>query len=206
LDGPPEVHNKTRCSAKKGEGTFWTIWNNLCNIRSMDSIDATILIRLHFFPSKIDDVLSLVRMIEREFGNDKRFRLFFKAVERLGGLNDQAIPLADDVEKATAKTILASHLQNPEILWDMPDGFICYAAKPNSLVIRPNGTIVKCTVDITSEINTIGMLNPDGTIQINGLRLQQWFAGLETQNPAFLACPYRTLKHQHIETAFSTSN
>lgn len=198
LDGPPEVHDKTRLSAKKGEGTFWTIWDNLCNIRSMDSVDATVVIRLHFFPGRVDDALPLVHMVDREFGSDKRFRLFLKAVERLGGLNDQIIPLVDDTEKAAAKTLLASHLQNPAMLWDVPDDFICYAAKPNSLVIRPNGAIVKCTVGLTAAINTIGMLNPDGTLQINNSRLQQWFAGLETQDPAFLACPFRTLKHLRL--------
>jgi len=44
------------------------------------------------------------------------------------------------------------------------ENYICYASKANSLVIRADGRIAKCTVALNDERNHIGDLKPDGSL------------------------------------------
>lgn len=67
--------------------------------------------------------------------------------------------------------------------------YICYAAKPNSLLIRADGRLGKCTVAFDDDRNTIGSLQSDGTIQIDNSKLAPWVRGLSGFNPGSLACP-----------------
>lgn len=66
--------------------------------------------------------------------------------------------------------------------------YICYASRPNSLMIRANGSLGKCTVASNNERNNIGMITESGEIVIND-NLQNWIQGLETLDLQTLACP-----------------
>jgi uncharacterized protein len=59
---------------------------------------------------------------------------------------------------------------------------------PNSLMIRANGRVGKCTVALNDERNDIGYLTKDGKLKINE-NFQLWIKGLETQDKKMLACP-----------------
>ena len=50
---------------------------------------------------------------------------------------------------------------------DLSDDYICYASRPNSLIIRSNGDVGKCTVALYDERNKIATLQPDGTMKSN---------------------------------------
>ncbi|MDB5431628.1 MAG: radical protein [Caulobacter sp.] len=67
--------------------------------------------------------------------------------------------------------------------------YICYAAKPNSILIRANGRIGKCTVALYDERNDIGCLNADGTFTIDQDKVKPWMRGLSDLDPASLGCP-----------------
>ena len=66
---------------------------------------------------------------------------------------------------------------------------MCYASRPNSLIIRANGTLGKCTVALSDERNTVGRLLPSGDLQIDQSKLRWWIRGLETGRPDELECP-----------------
>jgi uncharacterized protein len=55
-----------------------------------------------------------------------------------------------------------------------PHGNVCYASKRNSLVIGSDGMLYKCTVAFDSPINHIGVINEDGTLNINNLKMSRW--------------------------------
>jgi uncharacterized protein len=74
--------------------------------------------------------------------------------------------------------------------------YICYAAKPNSLLIRSNGRIGKCTVAFDDERNDIGQINSDGTITVDNEKLQPWIRGLGTLEPLDLGCPIQKMNKQ----------
>ncbi len=67
--------------------------------------------------------------------------------------------------------------------------YICYAAKPNSLLIRSNGRIGKCTVAFDDDRNDLGYLDDDGKIVINNQKLQPWIRGLGTLDTHVTGCP-----------------
>lgn len=67
--------------------------------------------------------------------------------------------------------------------------YICYASKPNSLLVRADGRIGKCTVALNDPRNDIGRLNPDGTLAIDNPRLRPWVRGFEDLDEDALGCP-----------------
>ncbi|MCA1709363.1 MAG: hypothetical protein LC808_41230, partial [Actinobacteria bacterium] len=72
-----------------------------------------------------------------------------------------------------------------------PDSaYICYASKPNSLMIRPDGAVGKCTVALKDARNNLGRINPDGTLEIDQAKVKPWIRGFVSLNEVELACPY----------------
>jgi uncharacterized protein len=67
--------------------------------------------------------------------------------------------------------------------------YICYAAKPNSLLIRSNGRIGKCTVAFDDDRNDLGYLDDNGKIVINQEKLTPWFRGIEILDTKITGCP-----------------
>lgn len=67
--------------------------------------------------------------------------------------------------------------------------YVCYAAKPNNLIIRANGRIGKCTVALDDTRNDLGYLAADGSIVIDHDKHKLWFRGLETLNLSTAGCP-----------------
>jgi uncharacterized protein len=74
---------------------------------------------------------------------------------------------------------------------EFDDNYICYASKANSIVIRANGDLAKCTVALYDTQNMIGHLKEDGELIIHKEKLSYWFKGLETMDKSLLACPYK---------------
>ena len=71
---------------------------------------------------------------------------------------------------------------------------VCYASKPNSFVIRADGKINKCTVALSDNVNSIGLLLSDGTISIEPELAKQWSLGFFNNDSDYLACPYSKIK------------
>ena len=71
--------------------------------------------------------------------------------------------------------------------------YICYATKPNSLLIRSNGRIGKCTVALYDERNDLRKLNEDGTVALDNQLLQPWIRGLGTLDPDDVGCPIKRM-------------
>ncbi len=195
LDGPREVHDRSRLRAD-GASTFDRIWSNLLAIRD-SSLPVNITLRLHVTADTWTLLDPLLEDIKREFLPDSRFSVFFKAIERLGGANDNNIKSLSHSEHDLVMTTLKSKLfgehSNSPQNGDLPNDYICYASRPNSLIIRANGDVGKCTVALYDERNKIATLQPDGTLQVIPGRLAPWVRGLETLDPITLACPLTSL-------------
>ncbi|MBD2342607.1 radical SAM protein [Anabaena subtropica] len=191
LDGPMEIHNKSRIRAD-GKNTFERIWSNLLAIRD-SLLPVSVLLRLHFTADTFDLLDPLLEDIKRELLPDPRFSAFFKAIEHLGGPNDTSIKVFSETEKAKAIKILENKLFGDNLKSSqngaVPDNAVCYAARPNSLVIRANGKVGKCTVALTDERNDIGTLASDGKLKLIPGRFAPWVRGIETLDIDTLACP-----------------
>ena len=191
LDGPREVHNKTRLRAD-GNGTYDKIWSNLLAIRN-SSLPVSILLRIHFSADTFQLLDPLIEDIKKEFLLDPRFSVVFKAIGRWGGENDHAIKVLSKKKKEQAvrslqTKLFGENLDSPQNLPE-PDNYVCYASRSNSLVIRSNGDVAKCTVALYDDRNKVATLQPDGTIKLIPGRLAPWLRGMETLDFDTLGCP-----------------
>jgi uncharacterized protein len=184
LDGTPAQHDTTRVTVRGG-GTFDRIIRNITNAL-LTSFDFKIILRLHLHENNLAGMEHLLSMIVELFKRDSRVTVYFKPVERLGSPNDRSFPFLDpdhDVQRLTQRArdlgILESDTVQPA----------CYAAKANSLVIRPDGRIAKCTVAFRDERNVVGTIAPDGTLAIDQDRFKPWIRGILSGNEAEMKCP-----------------
>lgn len=194
LDGHGTVHDATRRRAN-GKGTFDQIWTNLTSIRR-SNCDGNIMLRIHLLPHNIPSVLKLLDRIDSEL-DDPRFKLFFKPVGHWGGPNDAQF----DVLKTSSPDFEAAMrairdrlrgMSNPVLetgseTADLPE--ICYASRANSLGIRADGRIAKCTVALNDPRNAIGRILPDGRLEIDREKLAPWMRGFDDFDLATLGCP-----------------
>lgn len=190
LDGTPDVHDGSRRLAN-GHGTFARIWSNLANALASDRT-FKLLLRLHYTRSTENAVGALARMLVDAYGSDPRLSFYFKDISRLGGPHDEAIePLSED-EKAEIQARLSALVggrNDPAA----DDEAVCYAAQPNSLVVRADGRLNKCTVALSSDFNQVGQITPEGDVQIDQQRWLDWVRPLLEGNMAEAACPLHHL-------------
>ncbi|KGI36864.1 radical SAM/SPASM domain-containing protein [Clostridium tetani] len=172
IDGPKEIHNKTRILAN-GEGTWDTIINNLLGIKKSD-LDFKILIRSNFTKELLDNIDEWFRYLSLNFGDDDRFRYHFETVKNLGG-DDTTFVFKDNIEPTGRITKVAKKYNLKTYLEDSIHNFSleCYASRPWNFVIYFDGTIKKCTIDFTSSNNNVGTLNNDGMV-LDEERMAWW--------------------------------
>jgi uncharacterized protein len=194
LDGPAALHDRRRVR-RDGRGTFDVIWRNLLAIRRAAD-DRTVphfkvSLRLHYDGASVDQLAELVDEVVTHFAGCDRFSVNLHELERLGGPNDAAIvtltsrqskrvdEYAERLRYAGLNTDVAAQVQ----------GYICYAARANSLVVRADGRLAKCTVALADPRNDVGRLLPDGRIAVDRSRLDPWLRGISSGDVDVLACP-----------------
>lgn len=199
LDGPQELHDKSRVTVN-GKGSYDAIWQNLIAL-SRTKIQFHIVLRVHYQLSTWREVLPLLDLIKKEFGEDTRFEVLFKAILRLGGKNDESIVSLNAEQKINIEKELIERVKGRNAVEnykkieyvegnEKAESNVCYAAKANSLLIRANGRINKCTVALNDDSNDIGSINIDGTLSIDKGKLAPWLKGIETNSDFELGCPY----------------
>lgn len=195
LDGDGQLHDTTRVLSN-GKGSFDVIMSNLLALRQIEA-GFKVLIRIHYQKSTYIELKSLIDILNDKFGGDLRFQFHFKSVERLGGEGDENIEAMSPIEKAEIEASLKNFVADSrqiDSLNNPSNQYICYASKANSLAIRANGRIAKCTVALDDERNDIGYIQEDGKLHLFQEKLKPWIKGLETLDLKTLACPYGTFK------------
>lgn len=192
-DGDREDHNRTRLRAD-GRGTFDEIWKNLVGMsQSHEPLDVTL--RIHVSANNQDSIKRLLSRINDELAPSGKFRIHFHRISNLGGDGGKSVVelpwneykrVLDDLGGRTSVQASSEVALSEE-------GEICYAAKPNSLLIRSDGRVGKCTVALSDPRNDVGILAEDGTIQFVDERLRLWFEGFRNFDPGVLGCPLSTL-------------
>jgi len=195
LDGDEATHNQTRMLAN-GNRTFRAIWDNLLSFKFLD-YQFSIKLRIHISSYNYDSVTHLLEKIQEEFGHDKRYKIFIKPLGRYGGKNDNSIPVLQgrlgkfitDGFQHLVKEIANGEIGTTQNL--LNKGTICYAARANSYVIRADGRISKCTVALNDDINLVGHLLEDGTLELEQEKMRYWIRGFIDNNKRVQLCPAR---------------
>jgi uncharacterized protein len=203
FDGPREYHDRKRVMAG-GKGTFDRVWSNLLGMKdATGSFD--VLVRLHADRENIAALPEFIDRYREAFGGDARFKLFVRPLSRLGGPSDESLMILGDQEAHESITALRRYAEGRGVPQrpPLPDGPICYAAMGNSFVVRSNGRLNKCTVALEHPANQIGMIRPDGTMEISTPKTLVWMRGLRSGNAKELACPMAGLAEPRGSTALS---
>lgn len=56
----------------------------------------------------------------------------------------------------------------------MPFSRVCYATKHNNYLIDYDGSILKCTLSLDDNLNKIGKIYKDGTMEIDDYKHSKW--------------------------------
>jgi uncharacterized protein len=198
LDGYGDAHDRTRRRAD-GAGTFQRIWENLKAIQRSERQDFAVLLRVHFFPDNRSDLEDLARAINLQFGGDPRFQIYFKDVGKLGGPNDASFSTYTSDECRSTKEELDRLIQNRDQVYslDAAQPYVCYAAQANSIAIRADGSLAKCTVALNDSRNHLGCITEDGMLKVDTDKWRFWLAGFSRSQFDWgeLACPYDRMQH-----------
>ena len=191
LDGDKGAHNKLRITAG-GKGTFDVIWKNVMAAHaSTAGFDA--MLRLHVNGENIESMKKFIDKIADNLHGDKRFALFIRNLSKFGGKYDDTLRFCAD---STAVNELKRYAISKDLRLVAIDIYkhegghnICYAAKPNSLIIRADGRIAKCTAHLYDDYNSIGRINLDGTLSIDPEMHERWIGGFVNGDLSNLSCP-----------------
>jgi uncharacterized protein len=134
-------------------------------------------------------------MIARELTVDNRFSTYFHRITDLGSgtVNASSILKKDDYLSAIASMVADKNKTYRPLSEMHLSGYICYAAKPNSIMIRANGSLGKCTVALNDPRNALGHIREDGSLEISNEKLQPWLAGYADLSKNTLSCPLASL-------------
>ncbi len=193
LDGSPESHDAMRQSLGGG-GTFQVVWRNLLAMRqSPESFN--VLLHLHLTSANLPSIDELLVLLAREIGGDPRFSVMFKPIRRWGGPNDAEIEilLPDREEEIVSRLVTRATelglLEKQDVMGQpgMLPG--CYAAALGSYVVRATGELAKCTVALAHPNNRIGILRPDGVVDLDSVKMTGWLRGALNGEPDSMECP-----------------
>lgn len=193
LDGDKELHDRTRAT-RSGRGTFDRIWHNLVASKT-SAAQFQIKIRLHLLRDNLQSTERLLRRISREFSGDPRFSVLIKGIRHTGGPFEKPLELlsrTEVTEQVGRMAELAARLGLVAVdkpLEDPQTVDACYASAPNSLVIRSDGCLAKCTVALRHENNAVGRLQPDGTVELDSSKMTGWARGVLAGDATIMRCP-----------------
>jgi uncharacterized protein len=180
LDGAPEDHDCRR-PGRDGSGTFDSIFANLVALKARPerySVD----LRVNFDRQNHRNMDRFFDLVEREFRDDRRFHLRFRAVGRWGGANDQNLDVCGKDESRRVREMLEAEalrrgLAAADTLRKInySGSEVCYAARPYNLIVGASGKLMKCTVVLDKEdYNVVGAISPDGELTLNNDRMALW--------------------------------
>lgn len=195
LDGPEFLHDLTRVRIN-GKGSFHQIWENLIAI-SNSRMHVNVVLRIHLTPENLAYMPAFLADVRDTFLHDARFKVALKPIEQMGGPSDVGMKIISEKERSHVIAELESVvLEGGDASRLSPAPDVCYAAQANSLMIRANGLVGKCTVALSDPRNTIGQLRPDGTIHVDNELLHPWLQGWESRDRVSVQCPYGKLRHK----------
>lgn len=189
LDGPKRFHDTTRLT-RRGNGTYDKILAHLHALRDVNA-RFQVALRVHVNGSNCESIPDFVSMLDDAFGADDRFGIHIVPVEKYNyGLSASFSDCASRNQYQSCliearKRVVRSRILNE----NERQCYICYASKANSLVIRSDGKILKCTVAVDDARNHVGDLMPDGSIVVDQDRFRWWLKGFSKFDTERLACP-----------------
>ncbi len=147
IDGTPDFHDRQRYLCN-GKGTWEQIWKGLLSILE-SSFRCNVIIRVHYRIEYLQEAVQLIKKyINPTFSGDSRFSIVFQEIKALNLLNsDNQFKIYSTRERQRALAILNDAVLYSNMVSNLNvSEYMCYATKPSSIVIMPDGSLAKCTV------------------------------------------------------------
>ncbi len=182
IDGMEDTHDLYRRSAD-GRGSFKKIVENLKYMDSTD-YDFEVTVRTNFNKEIFANAKEFYQFIANNFGS--RFHVYYEGIKKLGGSNDESLDVLDKNEVSENSVDIAAYIRELGIKNDvidemtLPFSRVCYATKHNDYLIDYDGSVLKCTLSLDDDLNKIGKLHKDGTMEIDDYKHAKW-VGKKTQ-------------------------
>lgn len=172
LDGT--MHDMMRIRVD-GKGTYHSIMNNLHNIvKDTNGYDGRIIIRTNV--TKDTNLEPFFSELYTLF-QDKRFYLNVKCVRDWGNLKLSCDKIVNPEKCADVELFINNLARKMKIRTlnenKMVTKEVCYALYKNSYIFKPNGEIVKCSLDLDNPRNVVGKIEK-GKIIIDEEKNKRW--------------------------------
>ncbi len=195
LDGLPEVHDTTR-PLKEGGPTFARIMANLVGMRQC-SERFKMRVRINFDRDNMSSLERFFDFLRDQLGSDRRFLIAFNPVSKWGGDNDDRLNVFTD-EVLACQAILRDQARRASLPIESAmcrakaGNFLCHATLAGGFVIGADGRLMKCTNFgvMPKEINVIGQLLDDGTVDLDRTRNLRWIVPFYNYDSKCKKCFY----------------
>lgn len=178
IDGPQSTHDASRRLAGGG-GTYGRIIANLSSMRSLPD-DFHVRIRVNFDKANSLRMAEFFETVSPLFAGDERFSVDFHPVGKWGGPHDGDLDVCDaesveEVRLGHLRVALEAGFSAKPVKESLsPHGNVCYAGRANSIVVRSDGVVCKCTVAFEDPINHVGSITSDGDLVVDDARWALW--------------------------------
>lgn len=165
---------------KSGIKTLSSILSNLKEISKIPK-EKNFFIRLRYNITPETEDISWYDYVYKLFGTDQRFSIYIHSVQDWGGdsvkkMNLCSQEIMSEIEKKHLDYIkkvglsCANIYENTNALFDK----VCIASYPYSYVFMPNGSIVRCTVELENDVNIIGRVDKELGVEIYKDKKEMW--------------------------------
>lgn len=175
VDGTAETHNKTRY-LRNGKGTWEKIMENLKYAISTD-YEFSITLRTNYNMDIANVLDDFYRYVEKNLKDDRIF-IYFESIKDHG--NENCPETINKIEEVSLDEEISSCLKRHSLKLSnvlhmtSPLSRTCYASKPNFFIIDYDSSVKKCSHRLNEEFNKIGILNSDGTLDLDKLLHAKW--------------------------------
>jgi len=205
LDGQEEIHNKNR-KLINGFGTWKTIWNNLEAMKKFED-EFVVNLRINVNMDNVDDVIPFVNMIHNTL--DNRYVIKIQPIMNMGNTNPDTT-YCTSLESQIIQLNLYEYMSKTgceDLSIDLTIerfGLMCNCSDPNYYVIKEDGKLCKCELNVDREENHVGNIY-NNIFDINSLKICPYIVP-STQKECLecrlyplcfgLTCPYKRLMKQ----------
>ena len=183
IDGSKCTHNVQRPHFQNSD-SYQKTYSNLLSIkRNIKSNTFKIVIRANMTPFVEEHLLGHLEDLASDFGNDKRFSIYFQGVRDWGGnrISENAVEIAPDEENYYKKWYdIASEkgLNSADFIPVGPVTGLCEANLKNGYLIYYDGSIHKCSLasqdETSKDIDTVGQIEDGGKMIIDNEKIAKW--------------------------------
>ena len=155
FDGDEDFHDKLRVRLDGGP-TFRTIYSHLIQMHTT-SLEFDVTIRIHLNKYNKESIKRLLEKLHNDIGNDYRFKIFIRGISSLLDKDNKSLEYEDKNKLMRDLRELRQIAGNMGFRVVNGTGGICYASNPRSFVIKPDGSLAKCTVDLYTDRGKTGL-------------------------------------------------